>query len=136
MPGIGRIGEPDMTQLTSYAQPLARLFLGAIFLIAGLGKLPNVEGFTQYMASAGVPEILAWPVILLEILGGAALIAGFQARIAAVLLAGFSVLAALLYHNQLGDQLQQTMFLKNIAIAGGLLLVFAHGPGRYAVSKA
>lgn len=125
-----------MTQLNLFAQPLARLFLGALFLISGLGKLGDVPGFAQYMASAGVPEFMAWPAILLEILGGLAVIVGFQARLAALALAGFSLLTALIYHFQPADPMQQAQLLKNIAIAGGLLLVFAHGPGRYALSRA
>ncbi len=79
--------------------------------------------------------MLAWPTILLEIVGGAALIVGFQTRIAALLLAGFTVLAGLLYHFQPADQMQMTMFLKNLAIAGGLLLLVAHGAGAMAVDK-
>jgi putative oxidoreductase len=125
-----------MNKLQTLSQPAGRVLLGLLFLIAGLGKLGDVAGFTQYMTSAGVPAVLAWPAILLEILGGLALILGLQARYAALMLAAFTVAAALLYHNPLGDQLQMTMFLKNLAIAGGLLFVFANGPGRYALAKA
>ncbi len=124
-----------MQHLRDYAPAVARLLLGAIFVVAGLGKLGDVAGFAGYMASGGVPTALAWPVILFEIVGGLALIAGVQARIVALLLAGFSVLAAVLYHFQPADQLQMTMFLKNLAIAGGLLLVWVHGPGRLALAK-
>jgi putative oxidoreductase len=88
------------------------------------------------MTSAGVPGFLAWPVILLEILGGAALIAGFQTRYAALALAAFSLLAGLLYHFVPADQMQMTMFFKNLAVAGGLLLLTAHGAGRFAVDRA
>ncbi|MFM2356281.1 MAG: hypothetical protein RLZZ528_2017, partial [Pseudomonadota bacterium] len=65
-----------MNLIKTYAPLAARVTMGVLFLVAGLGKLGDVAGFTGYMTSAGVPGFLAWPVILLEILGGAALIAG------------------------------------------------------------
>jgi putative oxidoreductase len=124
-----------MENLKTYAQPAARILLGLIFLVAGLGKLADVQGFTGYMQSGGVPAFMAWPVILLEIVGGAAVIAGFQTRIAALALAGFSVLAALLFHFQPADQMQTTMLLKNLAISGGLLLLWVYGPGALAIDR-
>ncbi|MCX7890472.1 MAG: DoxX family protein [Rhodobacteraceae bacterium] len=124
-----------MTDLRSLAQPAARLLLALIFLVAGFGKLADVQGFTAYMTSGGVPALLAWPTILLEIVGGLFLIAGWQTRAAALLLAGFSILAGLLFHFQPADQMQMTMFLKNLAIAGGLLLLAAQGAGRWSLDE-
>lgn len=115
-----------MTQIVPLA---ARILLAAMFIVAGIGKLGDVAGFTGYMTSAGVPGFLAWPVIGLEILGGLALVAGYQTRLAAIALAGFTVLAALLYHLQPADQLQMILFFKNLAVAGGLLLLAATGAG-------
>lgn len=115
-----------MTQIAPLA---ARTLLAAMFIVAGIGKLGDVAGFTGYMTSAGVPGFLAWPVIGLEILGGLALVAGFQTRLAAIALAGFTVLAALLYHLQPADQLQMILFFKNLAVAGGLLLLAGTGAG-------
>ena len=124
-----------MDKLTSYAPLVGRILLGALFLVAGLGKLSDVAGFAGYMASAGVPSFLAWPAVIFEIALGASMILGFQARIMALLGAGFCVLAGLLYHFQPADQMQMTMFLKNLAIAGGFLMVFAHGAGPLALDK-
>jgi putative oxidoreductase len=124
-----------MEKLNTYAPLTARVLIGILFIVAGVGKLGNVEGFTGYLTSGGLPAILAWPTILLEIVGGAALVAGFQTRIVAVLLAGFTLLAGLLYHFQPADQMQMTSFLKNLAITGGLLMLFAHGAGAVAVDK-
>lgn len=124
-----------MDKLTSYAPLVGRILLGALFLVAGLGKLSDVAGFAGYMASAGVPSFLAWPAVIFEVALGASMILGFQARIMALLGAGFCVLAGLLYHFQPADQMQMTMFLKNLAIAGGFLMVFAHGAGPLALDK-
>ncbi len=125
-----------MTAIAPYAPLVARILIGILFLVAGAGKVSDVAGFSGYLASGGLPAFLAWPSILFEIILGLALIAGFQTRIFALLGAGFCVLAAVLYHFNPADQLQMTMFLKNFAIAGGLLMFVAHGAGRYAVDKA
>lgn len=123
-----------MDKLTPYAPLVARIFIGALFLIAGFGKLSDVAGFAGYMASAGIPTILAWPAVIFELALGAAMILGFQTRIMALLGAGFCVVAAVLYHNP-SDPAQMTNFLKNFAIAGGFLMLFTHGAGAVAVDK-
>lgn len=125
-----------MNAVTSYGPLAARILIGVLFIVAGAGKLGNVEGFTGYLTSGGLPAVLAWPAIIFEIVLGVALIAGFQTRIVALLGAGFCVLAGLLYHFDLADQNQTTALLKNLAIAGGFLMLAAHGAGRYAVDKA
>ncbi|NEY88764.1 DoxX family protein [Tabrizicola oligotrophica] len=124
-----------MQQLQNFAPLIARLFIGGFFLLSGLGKLGDVAGFTGYLVSGGLPAFLAWPAILFEIAVGLAMIAGFRANLVALAGAAFSVVAALLYHNNLADQMQMIMFFKNFAIAGGFLMIFAHGAGAYAVDK-
>lgn len=119
-----------MTNVTLLA---ARVLLAAIFIISGLGKMGDVAGFAGYMASGGVPAFLAWPVILLEVLGGIAILVGFQTRYAALALAAFSLLSGLLYHFDPADQMQMTSFLKNVAMTGGYLLLAVTGPGAWAV---
>jgi putative oxidoreductase len=118
---------------TTYTTLAARVLLALLFIVAGLGKLGDVAGFTGYMVSGGIPAIFAWPTILLEVLGGLAILIGFQTRIAALALAGFTLLAAVLYHFVPADQMQMTMFLKNLAITGGLLLLAQHGAGKLSV---
>jgi putative oxidoreductase len=125
-----------MTSLTTFAPLVARILIGLLFIVAGAGKLGDVAGFTGYLTSGGLPAFLAWPAILFEIILGLALIAGFQTRLFALLGAGFCVVAGFLYHFAPADQMQMAMFLKNLAIAGGLLMVVAHGAGRYAIDKA
>lgn len=124
-----------MDKLSAYAPLLARLFLAALFLMAGLGKLGDVQGFSGYLTSGGLPAFLAWPSIIFEIVLGLSMLVGYQARIMALLGAGFCIVSAVLYHFQPADQMQMTMFLKNFAIAGGFLMVFAHGAGKLAIDK-
>jgi putative oxidoreductase len=107
----------------------ARILLGLLFVMAGLGKMGDVAGFAGYMASGGVPAFLAWPVVLFEIIGGLMLIAGFQTRITALALGAFCVLSGLLYHFDLADQMQMTQLLKNLALAGGYIALSVAGAG-------
>jgi putative oxidoreductase len=109
---------------------VARLFASAIFIIAGYGKLgAGYDGTQVYMASVGVPGGLLPLVIALELGGGIALLLGFQTRLVAFLLAGFSIIAAFIFHSG-ADQMQQIMFMKNFAMAGGLLAFTVFGGGR------
>lgn len=122
-----------MTNLHDSATFVARLLLATMFIVAGLGKLADVQGFAGYMASGGVPAFLAWPVIAFEIFGGLALLVGWQTRLAALALAAFSLATALLYHLVPADQLQMTIFFKNIGLTGGYLALAVLGAGRYSL---
>ena len=115
------------------ASLLARLGLAAIFIMAGLSKISGYEGTVGYMESMGVPGVLLPAVIAVEVLGGIAIVIGLFTRLAALGLAVFSIASALLFHFNLADQTQFVMFWKNIAIAGGFLLLVANGPGAYSV---
>jgi len=113
---------------------IGRILLGHIFVMAGASKLGAGYAATQgWMDAMGVPGILLPAVILLEIGAGAALILGFQARLAAAALAGFSIISALIFHNNLVDQMQMILFMKNFAMAGGLLFVVAFGAGAWSL---
>jgi putative oxidoreductase len=113
-----------------------RVLLSAIFISAGISKLGAGYAGTQgYMEAMGVSGSLLPLVIATEILAGIALLVGFKARIAAFLLAGFSVLSAVLFHFDFSDQMQSILFMKNLAIAGGLLMVVAHGGGHWSVDS-
>lgn len=116
-------------------QLLARLFLGHIFLLAGLSKLGDIDGTLGYMNAMGVPGILLYPVIVLEVAGGLAVILGWFTRPAALALAAFTVLAAVIFHHDFADKMQMIMFMKNIAMTGGLLLLAVHGPGALSIDK-
>ena len=114
-----------------------RVLIAAIFILSGIGKIANPEATIGYIASAGLPFAPAALIAaaLIEVGGGLALIAGFRTRFVALALAGFSVVAALAFHAQFADQNQFIHFLKNLAMAGGLLQVAAFGSGRIGLDK-
>ena len=112
---------------------LGRVGLSAIFIVSGLGKISAYAGTQQYMASAGVPGELLPLVILVELGGGLAILGGAFTRWAALLLAGFSVVSAILFHAHFGDQNQFVHFMKNIAMAGGFLALAANGAGAFSI---
>ncbi len=115
------------------ADLVGRILISILFLGAGLDKIGGYAGTQAYMESAGVPGISLPLVIALEILGALAVILGFQTRIAAALLALFSIASAVLFHWVPGDQMQSIMFMKNLAIAGGFLFLVARGAGDWSL---
>jgi putative oxidoreductase len=104
--------------------------------MAGYNKLgTGYEGTAQYMVNMGVPGFLLPLAIALEIGGGLALILGWQTRVAALLLAGFSVVTGIIFHSGSADSIQQVMLMKNISIAGGLLVLALTGAGRLSLDR-
>lgn len=124
-----------MSNALNYANTVGRVFIAAIFVVSGLGKIAGYAGTQAYMESMGVPGFMLPVVIILEVIGGLAIIVGWQTRIAAFLLAGFTIVSAILFHANFGDQMQQISFMKNIAIAGGFLFLVANGPGALALDN-
>ncbi len=113
---------------------VGRVFLGLLFLVAGYGKLTGesgVGGFGGGLEAMGLPlpMLLAWVVVLVEIIGGACLILGYRVGQAAAALSIFLVLTVLLVHNPLKDAGELTAALKNLSILGGMLYVMAYGAG-------
>jgi putative oxidoreductase len=108
-----------------------RVFLAAIFLLSGLGKIGAYGDTAAYMASMGVPGALLPLVIATEVLGAVAIVLGWRTRIVAFLLAGFTLLSGVIFHSNFADQIQMIMFMKNLAITGGFLLLVAHGAGAW-----
>lgn len=113
----------------TFAPVIGRLLIASMFVMAGFDKISAFAGTQGWMESLGVPGFLLYPVIALEILGGIAVIVGFQTRLVAFALAGFTIIAAYLFHYSPADQVQMLMFSKNIAIAGGFLCLVAFGAG-------
>ena len=110
---------------------IARLLLSAIFLISAFGKISNFSGTQQYMASYKMPLTGFFLVcaIILEIFGGLSVLLGFKAKLGAIALIIFLIPATLIFHTKLSDQIQMIMFMKNMAILGGLLLLVFFGAG-------
>ena len=123
---------PTLTNVFSLA---SRLLLAFIFVMAGWGKLNGIDGTAGYMASAGIPlaGVLIYLVILTELGGGILIAIGYQTRIVAFLMAGFTILSALVFHFNFGDQMQAINFMKNVAIAGGFLSLVANGAGAWSL---
>ncbi|ESZ55711.1 DoxX family protein [Mesorhizobium sp. C120A] len=114
---------------------LGRILLAAIFLLSGFGKLTAISGTAGYFGAMGlpVPTITAIVVGVIELLGGLAVLVGFQTRIAAWVLAVFTIASAFVAHTGWADQNQMIHFLKNVAITGGFLLLASSGPGTYSI---
>lgn len=111
----------------------ARLMLAFIFIVEGWGKIGAYEGTLQYMENYGVPGLLLPLVILVELGAGLLIALGFQTRMAALALAGFCVLTAIIFHRNIADIGEFIHFNKDIAIAGGFLLLVAFGAGSWSV---
>jgi putative oxidoreductase len=119
--------------LRNTTELVGRVLLATLFLMSGVGKIGAYAATAGYMAAAGVPGALLPLVILTEVGGAIAIIAGWQTRIVSILLAGFTLVAALAFHNDFADQIQMIMFMKNVSIAGAFLILAANGAGRYSL---
>jgi len=115
--------------MTAYAAPLGRLLLSLIFILGGASKFANLTATGGYMETVGLPGILAGPAAAFELVAGLAILLGWQTRLVALLLAGFCLVTAALFHSHFADQLQMAMFLKNLGLAGGFLTLYVHGAG-------
>lgn len=124
-----------MQMIQTLSAPAGRILISLIFVTSGFNKLVNFAGTSAYMESAGVPGMLLPLVIAVELLGGLAVILGWHTRVAAFLLAGFSLLSAALFHANFGDQMQMIMFMKNLALAGGFLMIVALGAGAFSLDN-
>jgi putative oxidoreductase len=133
-------GNYRMTNISSLGALAARILLAFMFILAGWGKLGDIPGTMAYTASGGLPGIFAIPAIAIELLGGLAVLVGWQTRWASLALALFCVATAILFHYVPAQGLegmermgQILNFQKNLAIAGGFLALAAFGAGRYAL---
>ncbi|HMG50915.1 MAG TPA: DoxX family protein [Inquilinus sp.] len=124
-----------MNPSTSLVPAVGRLLLALLFLISGFGKLAAPEATMGYIGMVGLPlpQIAYAVALLIELGGGILLLVGFQTRAVALVLAVFSLVTALSFHFDFGDQNQMVHFLKNIAITGGFLQVFAFGAGSFSL---
>lgn len=128
--------EDLIDRITQHADIPARILMGSIFTLAGIGKIGAYSSTQLYMESFGIPGMLLAPTIAFEVCAGILIISGLATRYIALLLAGFSVLSACVFHTDFLDKTQLVMFLKNIAIAGGFLLLAKHGAPRFSLDNA
>jgi putative oxidoreductase len=117
--------------MNTIAALIGRILLSLIFIVSGASKLFDPAGTEALITGVGLPAGLAIPAGLFELIAGLALALGFMTRLFSVLLAGFCLVTAFFFHNQFGDPMQAAMALKNVAIAGGLLCLFAHSQMRW-----
>ena len=109
---------------------LGRIFLSALFLIEGFGKISMQENVIMYMEDYGVPGVLFVPAIVLEILFPLLLIVGYKTKWAASVMALFTFTVAIIFHTDFSEGMQMIFFLKDLAIAGGFMIILVYGPGK------
>jgi putative oxidoreductase len=124
-----------MYHAAPYLIAIGRVLLAVMFIQAGITKIFGYAGAQEYMEAHGVPGMLLPLVILVEAGAGFGVLLGFFTRGSALLLAGFCILAALLFHLKPDDQMQMISFMKNMTIAGGFLVLAGAGPGALALDN-
>ncbi len=124
-----------MNFINNYGSLVGRVLISMIFLMAGINKISNYAGTQAYMDAMGVPGMLLPLVILLEVLGAIAIIIGYKTKLVAFLLAGFSVMSAVLFHADFSNPMQMALFMKNISIAGGFLFLVVNGAGKISIDN-
>ena len=112
-----------------------RLLLSVLFLIEGLGKISIQEDVIMYMEDYGVPGILFLPALVLEILFPLLLIVGYKTKWTASIMALFTFTVAIIFHTEFSESMQLMLFLKDIAIAGGFMIIVAYGPGKISLDN-
>ena len=112
---------------------ISRVLISLLFLFNGYFKIINYDGTIEWMESYGVPGIFLTPAIILEIAAPILIIIGYNTRLAASLLAGFCITTAFVFHTDFSNQIQITSFLKNIALAGGFLIIAINGARKFSL---
>ena len=124
-----------LTNNSAYLAPIGRLLITFMFIMSGFSKMSNYSNTAAWMESLGVSGGLLPIVIGLEIFGGIAILVGWQVRVISLLLAGFCILTAIVFHTDFTDQNQMTQFMKNITIAGGFVFLVTHGAGNFSLDN-
>jgi len=109
---------------------IGRILLSALFLIEGIGKISMQEDVMMYMENYGIPGILFIPAVILEILFPLLLIVGYKTKLAAFVMALFTFTVAIIFHTDFSKGMEMVFFLKDLAIAGGFLMIFVYGANK------
>ena len=112
---------------------IGRILLSALFLIEGIGKISMQEDVMMYMENYGIPGILFIPAVILEILFPLLLIVGYKTKLAAFVMALFTFTVAIIFHTDFSDGMQLIFFLKDLAIAGGFMIIIAYGSNKFSL---
>ena len=121
--------------MVNFLDLIGRIFISAVFLFSGLNKIGNYEGSVAWMENFNLPGFLLIPAIILEIVAPILIIIGYQTKIAAAFLSIFCITTAIIFHNNLSDQMQFVAFMKNIALAGGFLFLVVNGAKGFCLDK-
>ena len=113
--------------MTNILDLLGRILISVLFFLNGIFKINNYEGTISWMESFGMPGMFLIPAIILEVAGPILIIIGYKTKLASGLLSLFCIATAIIFHNDFADQMQFTSFLKNIALAGGFLILYING---------
>ena len=114
---------------------VGRIFLSALFLIEGVGKIFTQEQVIMYMEDYSVPSILFIPAVVVEILFPLLLIIGYKTRLAALVMILFTLTVTIIFHTDFSDGMQLIFFLKDLAIAGGFMIIFAYGSNKFTLDQ-
>ena len=114
---------------------IGRVFISALFLTSAYDKIFSIDGSMSWIEGFGVPGFLLYPVIVLEIILPLCIVIGYQARVAAGLLAIFCLATAFIFHLNFIDPMQKISFLKNVGLAGGFLFIVVNGTKDWSVDK-
>ena len=121
--------------MTNLIDLIGRFFISALFLLSAYNKIFSMDGTMSWMEGFGIPGVLLYPTIFLEIILPLSIIIGYRARLSAGLLAIFCIVTAFIFHFDFADQMQTIAFLKNIGLAGGFLFIVANGTKNWAVNR-
>ena len=121
--------------MANFIDFIGRLLISALFLLSAYNKIFSIDGTMGWMEGFGIPGLLLYPAIILEIILPLFIIIGYRARLSAGLLAIFCVATAFIFHYDFADQMQTIAFLKNIGLAGGFLFIVANGTKEWSVDR-
>jgi putative oxidoreductase len=137
-----RISDPRTTAAADAAALVGRILIAALFIMSGWGKIAGFEGTAGYIASKGLPlpQVGAAIAVVVELIGGLLILVGFKTRWTALVMAVFTIAAGILFHAYWQDAPEAARanyinFWKNVSIAGGFLLLYAFGPGRFSLDR-
>ena len=121
--------------MVNFIDFIGRVFISSVFLLSGYNKIINFDATVNWMEGFGIPGLLLWPTIILEILLPICIIIGYQIKLSAIALALFSVATAIIFHSDFSNQMQIIAFLKNLGLAGGFMFIAIHGTKDWALDK-